>query len=186
MRLSASLGLTDRRNGTSLSSFAVNGVEAQIVFDAASGTYKKNAANTNYSGLFTAGGDSLKTQVNSAGELVWAPHNLALNSATPATQGITVVSGADYTVECTGVSIALSGAGTGTVTEGSPVTITASTTTLTLTVTGSTGTMWAYRSAPTSAAWQTTRIAGIATSPPPPAPSTWPARTTTATTAPHG
>jgi len=59
-----------------LSAFAVNSVEAQIVFDAATGTYKKNAANTNYSGLFTAGGASLKTQVNSAGELVWAPHNL--------------------------------------------------------------------------------------------------------------
>jgi len=80
MRLSFSLGLTDRRSGTSLSSFAINGVEAQIVFDAATGTYKKDAANTNYSGLFTAGGDSLKTQVNSAGELVWAPHNLVTYS----------------------------------------------------------------------------------------------------------
>jgi len=56
-----------------LSAFAINSVEAQIVFDAATGTYKKNAANTNYSGLFTAAGASLKTMVNSAGELVWAP-----------------------------------------------------------------------------------------------------------------
>jgi len=66
------------QSGTSLSSFAVNGVEPQIVFDAATGTYKKNAANTNFSGLFTTNTttSSLKTMVNSAGKLVWAPHNL--------------------------------------------------------------------------------------------------------------
>jgi len=70
-----------------------------------------------------------------------------LNSAAPATQSITVVSGADYTVEITGSgSVALTGAGTGTVTAGNPVEITASTTTLTLTVTGTPSTMWAYRS----------------------------------------
>ena len=86
------------------------------------------------------------TMTDSSGNLVWAPHNLVLNSATPATQSITVVSGVDYTVGCTGVSITLSGAGTGTATEGSPVEITASTTTLTLTVIGSSGAMWAYRS----------------------------------------
>lgn len=87
------------------------------------------------------------TMVDSDGLLKWAPHNLALNSASPATQSITVVSGADYTVECLGSgSITLSGAGTGTVTEGSEVEITASTTTLTLTVSGSLDAMWCYRS----------------------------------------
>jgi len=42
--------------------------------------YRQGGSDTNYSGLFTAGGDSLKTQVNSAGELVWAPHNLVTYS----------------------------------------------------------------------------------------------------------
>jgi len=87
------------------------------------------------------------TMVASDGLIKWAPHNLALNSASPATQSITVVSGADYTVECIGSgSITLSGAGTGTVTEGNEVEVTASTTTLTLTVSGSLDAMWCYRS----------------------------------------
>ena len=87
------------------------------------------------------------TVVDSDGVIKWAPHNLVLNSATPATQSITVISGAQYTVNMTGSgSVALSGAGSGTVTTGNPVTVTASTTTLTLTVSGTVSTMWAYRS----------------------------------------
>lgn len=90
---------------------------------------------------------SLATVTDSDGKIKWAGHNLVLNSASPATQTITVVSGTIYTVECTGTgSVALSGAGTGTVSSGSPVTITASTTSLTLTVSGTVSTMWAYRS----------------------------------------
>ena len=81
------------------------------------------------------------------GRWVWAPHNLVVQSASPTTQTITVVSGAGYTVECTGSgSVALSGAGTGTVSVGNPVTITASSTSLTLTVAGSVDTLWSYRS----------------------------------------
>ncbi len=58
--------------------------------------------------------------------------NLFLQSGTPATQAITVVSGSKYTVSCYGSgSIALSGAGTGTVVQGTPVTFTAASTTLT-------------------------------------------------------
>lgn len=64
--------------------------------------------------------------------------NLFLDSATPATQIITVTDGAVYTISVKGTgSVALSGAGTGTVTDGSPVRITASGTSLTVTVTGS-------------------------------------------------
>ena len=129
-----------------LAIYAVLGIKPQLVLDFDDEKYFANSARSTFSGSITHSRAGNATMVDSDGVLKWAPHNLTLNSATPATQSITVVSGADYTVECTGVSIALSGAGTGTVTEGNPVTITASTTTLTLTVTGSTGTMWAYRS----------------------------------------
>lgn len=58
--------------------------------------------------------------------------NIFLQSGTPATQTITVVSGSKYTVSCYGSgSIALSGAGTGTVVQGTPVTFTAGSTTFT-------------------------------------------------------
>ena len=64
--------------------------------------------------------------------------NLFLQSGTPATQVITVVSGTVYTVQCYGSgSITLSGAGTGSVIEGAPITFTASSTSLTCTVSGS-------------------------------------------------
>ena len=136
-----------RRSGVSpLAIYAVLGIRPELVLDFDDEKYFANSLRTTFSDLITHSATTNATMVDSDGLLKWRPHNLALNSATPATQSITVVSGADYTVECTGVSIALSGAGTGTVTEGNPVTITASTTTLTLTVTGSTGTMWAYRS----------------------------------------
>ena len=60
-----------------------------------------------------------------------AATNLFLQSGTPATQVITVVSGTIYTVQCYGSgSITLSGAGTGTVVQGTPVTFTAASTAL--------------------------------------------------------
>jgi len=66
--------------------------------------------------------------------------NLFLNSGTPATQSITVVSGSVYTVSVVGAgSVTLSGAGSGTVSQGSPVTFTAGSTSLTLTTAGITG-----------------------------------------------
>ena len=129
-----------------VSAYAVAGFEPELVFDFENEVYRTNGSTSTFDDAMTFSRSGNATMVDSDGLLKWAPHNLALNSASPATQSITVVSGADYTVECTGVSIALSGAGTGTVTEGNPVEITASTTTLTLTVTGATGTMWAYRS----------------------------------------
>lgn len=67
-----------------------------------------------------------------------AATNRFLQSGTPATQVITVVSGTVYTVQCYGSgSIVLSGAGTGSVVEGAPITFTASSTSLTCTVSGS-------------------------------------------------
>jgi len=131
-----------------LADYAVSGNQPGLILDFADDTYSIDGnSTTDFDTALNYTGDSLSTMVDSDGALKWAPHNLALNSASPATQNITVVSGADYTVELTGTgSITLSGAGTGTVTEGSPVEITASTTTLTLTVAGSVDTMWAYRS----------------------------------------
>ena len=121
-----------------------------FVADFASGRFVTAGSKTAYSRFqdaLTPTTTGLATMHNSEGNLVWNAHNLVLNSATPATQSITVVSGAQYTVEVIGSgSIAITGAGTGTVTEGSPVEITASTTTMTLTKTGALSHMWAYRS----------------------------------------
>lgn len=128
--------------------FAVNSLVPTLVADMTNDRYTSDGLTAStFDDLFTHSRLGNATMVDSDGLLKWAPHNLALNSAAPATQSIAVVSGADYTVECTGSgSITLSGAGTGTVTEGNPVEVTASTTSLTLTVAGDVDLMWCYRS----------------------------------------
>lgn len=127
--------------------YSILGYKPPLVLDYENSKFRVSGSTSTAPSVVTATRTGLATQLDASGNLVWNAHNLALNSATPATQNITVVSGADYTVECTGSgSITLSGAGTGSVTEGNPVEITASTTTLTLTVVGSLDTMWAYRS----------------------------------------
>lgn len=78
---------------------------------------------------------------------VWRfqPHNIYVNSATPANQSITVVSGADYAVTITdSVSVTASGAATGTWTAGT-TTFTAATATLTLGSTSGSGTVHVRR-----------------------------------------
>jgi surface protein len=113
----------------------------------ASEFYRNRSVLSTFDNSLTYTGASAKTMVDSDGLVKWAPHNLALNSAAPVTQNITVISGVAYTVECTGTgSITLSGAGIGSASLGVPVEITAATTTLTLTIVGSVDTMWAYRS----------------------------------------
>jgi hypothetical protein len=143
---------------STLTRFAVNGVEAALALDFIGSEYRTANTSTTFADAFMGNSPKLtynpgsasssqSTMVNSSGNIVWAPHNLALNSAAPATQTITVTSGADYTVEVTGTgSMALTGAGTGTATDGSPATITASTTSLTITLTGSLDTVAVYRS----------------------------------------
>jgi len=127
--------------------YAVAGSNPNLVFDFASEFYRTGRATSTFDNSLTYTGASAKTMVDSDGLLKWAPHNLALNSAAPVTQNITVISGAAYMVECTGTgSITLSGAGTGSASLGVPVEITATTTTLTLTIVGSVDTMWTYRS----------------------------------------
>ena len=151
---SVAASLVGSASFVSLTRFAVNGVEAAVALDFKSNQYRTANAATTFAAAFIGNSPNLtystssnSTMVNSSGNIVWAPHNLALNSAAPATQTVSVTSGADYTVEVTGTgSMALTGAGTGTATDGSPVTITASTTSLTVTLTGSLDTLAVYRS----------------------------------------
>jgi hypothetical protein len=92
------------------------------------------------------------TVIDSDGVLKWRLHNLFLNSAVGATQSVTVVSGADYTIRFKGTgSITYSGAASGTLSgtgasDKVSVEVTASTTTLTCTVSGSITEVAVYRS----------------------------------------
>jgi hypothetical protein len=70
----------------------------------------------------------------------WSPHNMFLNSGTPATQNVTLVTGFVYTVTVTGGgggNITGSSGASGVATTGSPATFTATGTTGTFTLTGS-------------------------------------------------
>lgn len=88
---------------------------------------------------------SLKMTMGSSGTLRYQAHNLFLNSAAPANQSVTVVSGATYSVILTGsVTTTLSGAATGTITAGT-TSFTAATTTLTFGSTSGTGTVQVTR-----------------------------------------
>jgi len=156
-----SLGLAVTSSLTSVDAlvrgpYSAGGVLPRVVLDFDDNKYVLDSGGVSFDKAFmgsspkltysTAAGSN-STMVNSSGEIVWAPHNLALNSATPATQTIAVRSGAQYTVRVTGAgSMALTGAGTGTATDGIPATITASTTSLTITLTGSLDTVAVYRS----------------------------------------
>ena len=151
LNLGLSLGLGSLGLGSSSTSllalYAAAGKSPAYVADFVSDRFFVDSGSTNFSAALDHSRSGNATMVDETGTLVWAPHNFALNSASPATQDIIVVSGVDYTIGCTGSgSVALSGAGTGTVTDGNPVEVTASTTTLTLTVSGSVDLMWAYRS----------------------------------------
>lgn len=92
-------------------------------------------------GLLTYTSPSNKRTRKADGLLTYGAHNLYLNSAAPANQAITVVSGATYAITITGsVSVAASGAATGTWTAGT-TTFTAATGTLTLGSTSGSGTV---------------------------------------------
>lgn len=84
---------------------------------------------------------SVKMTEQADGFLSYQAHNLYLNSAAPANQSITVLSGASYAITITGsVSMVASGAATGTWTAGT-TTFTAATGTLTLGSTSGSGTV---------------------------------------------
>lgn len=94
-----------------------------------------------FSGLdtfFQNGGTTPKLVTNASGLLEWSPHNLFLNSATPATQSVTTIVGAPYTVTVTGTGSLTGSAGAaGVATSASPLTYVATTTTSTFTLAGS-------------------------------------------------
>lgn len=93
--------------------------------------------------ITNAGGNKLLMQAD--GYIKFGPHNLYVNSATPADQSVTVVSGATYAITITGsVSITWSGAYTGTTTAGT-TTLTAASGTLTGGSTSGSGTVHVYR-----------------------------------------
>ena len=97
------------------------------------------------SSLLTYTSPSVKMTMGPDGLLRYAAHNLFLNSASPANQSVTVVSGATYSVILTGsVTTTLSGAATGTITAGT-TNITAATTTLTFGSTSGSGTVQVTR-----------------------------------------
>jgi hypothetical protein len=89
----------------------------------------------------------------------WSPHNMFLNSGTPATQNVTLVVGFVYTITVTGAGggdITGSAGASGTATTGSPATFTATTTTGTFTLTGSLDTIQLNRGATATAYLATT------------------------------
>lgn len=110
-------------------------------------------------GKLTYTSPSIKMCRQSDGALKYGAHNLYLNSAAPANQSITVISGVAYAITLTGsVSITLSGAATGTVTSGTTA-FTATTTTLTCGSTSGTGTVAVYRTPSTGTHLATTSAA---------------------------
>lgn len=128
--------------------YAAGGVTPGLVSDFAGGRFRNGSGSTDFATLFGGAARSgPAVQHDAAGNLVWAPHNLVTDSASPASQDVPVVIGARYRVECTGQgSVMLSGAGTGTVTPGAGLEITAASGTLTLGVSGQVAALWCHRS----------------------------------------
>ena len=88
--------------------------------------------------FYANAGTSPKMVWNSSGTLVWAPHNLFLNSGVPATQTVTTIVGEQYTVRVTGTgSLAGTSGASGTVTSAATHTYTATGTSSIWTLTGS-------------------------------------------------
>ncbi len=94
---------------------------------------------------YSANSPSPKMCLQSNGLFGWTPHNLYLNSGSPANQSVTVISGLTYAIDITGsVSVAVSGAATGTLTAGTTA-FTAATGTLTFGSTSGSGTVQVRR-----------------------------------------
>ena len=75
--------------------------------------------------FYAQAGTSPKMVYDVAGNLVWSPHNMFLNSDAPVTQTVTTVVGFQYTVTVVGSgSLTVSSGGSGVATAGSPLTYT--------------------------------------------------------------
>jgi len=106
-----------------------------------SGDGYNSSPDTATASLMTYTSPSPKMTLGPTGSLRFGPHNLYLNSGTPADQSVTVVSGASYALTLTGsVQTTLSNATTGTVTAGT-TTFTAGSATLTFGSTSGSGTV---------------------------------------------
>ena len=125
-------------------------------------TTPANNYNSHPYGLLSYTSPSNKLTRKSDGVFRFGAHNLYLNSAAPANQSITVVSGATYSVTITGsVSVTASGAATGTWTAGTN-TFTAATGTLALGSTSGAGTVHVRRTPSDSLYLATTSAARYA------------------------
>jgi hypothetical protein len=116
------------------------------------GTPANNLSNVDFeaSNLTNSGTSPKMVHHASSPYVRWSPHNMFLNSGTPATQNVTLVVGFVYTVTVTGAgggNITGSAGASGTATTGSPATFTASTTSGTFTLTGSLDTIQLNRGA---------------------------------------
>ena len=110
--------------------------------------------------FFSNTGTSPKQVFNAVGTLVWSPHNMYIQSATPASRSVTTVVGQDYTVTVTGTGSLTGSAGaSGVATAGAPLTYTATTTTSTFTLAGSLTTVQMNRGAVATAYLATTASA---------------------------
>jgi hypothetical protein len=106
-------------------------VDATYATDANRVAKKATSVVTSYGldSFFTQAGTSPKTVWDISGVLGWSPHNMFLNSASPATQNVTTVVGQNYTVTVVGSGSMTGSAGaSGVATAGSPLTFTATTT----------------------------------------------------------
>jgi hypothetical protein len=109
-------------------------VDAQRVAVKTAGVVVESALDA----FYTVAGTSPKLVFDASGALVWAPHNMYLQSAVPATRSVTTIVGATYTVTVTGSGSLTGSAGAaGVATQASPLTFVASTTTSTFTLAGS-------------------------------------------------
>jgi hypothetical protein len=138
---------------TGTAAFTQFGVRPHFVMDTPKNKYltSKPERSDNLSELMTSVALGNATVIDKGGALKWRLHNLFLNSATGATQSITVVSGVAHTIRFKGTgSIIYSGAAAGTLTgtganDIARVDVTAGSATLTCTVSGSITVVGVYR-----------------------------------------
>lgn len=137
----AGTGFPAEPQGLGIDFTTVDGLASVAVKDTT--TPGNNLSNAPADSFLTQSGTSPKLVLWSDGLYRWSPHNLFVNStSSPATQNVTLITGATYTYGVTGSgSLAGTVGASGTASAGSPVTFVATGTSGTFTVTGSLTTM---------------------------------------------
>jgi hypothetical protein len=128
--------------GAALLADETNGFATDFTYasDASRVAVKVANATTSYGldSFFSNTGTSPKQVFDVAGNLIWSPHNMFLNSAAPATQSVTTVVGQNYTVTVTGSGSMTGSVGaSGVASAGAPLTFTATGASSTFTKAGS-------------------------------------------------